>query len=88
MNKIDIILREANAKTLRREESDSLADKYGFNKLNLRKVMLNKGYLIAIFRGIYYLRSYGEKKSNTLRYSPYELLSIGLKLKGITWNFW
>jgi len=87
MNKIDIILREAKGKILTRKDFDSLATKYKFDKDTLRKVMLNKGYLITIFRGVYYLRGYEEKKLNSLNYSAYELLSLGLEKKGVKWYF-
>jgi len=85
MNNIDVVLREHKGKILTRGDIDKIAEKYGFNRLAIRKLLLNKGYLITIFRGIYYLRSYEEKKFKTIRYSPYELLSIGLNLKGIRW---
>lgn len=87
MTKIFTIVREAKGKILKRKDLDSLADKYNFDKIKLRKLLLNKGYLITLFRGIYYLRGYEEKKFNNLRYSPYELLSIGLGIKGIKWYF-
>ena len=87
MNKIDTILREAKGKILTRNEFDSLATKYKFDKDTLRRVMLNKKYLITIFRGVYYLKGYEEKKFNSLKYSPYELLAIGLEKKGIRWYF-
>src|SRR3989344_6055598 len=87
MNKIDTILREAKGKIITRKDFDSLADKYGFEKDTLRRVMLNKGYLITIFRGVYYLKNHEEKKFNILKYSPYELLSLGLEKKGIKWYF-
>src|SRR4030042_5011625 len=87
MNKIDTILREAKGKILARKDFDSLATKYNFDKDTLRRVMLNKGYLITIFRGVYYLKGYEEKKLNYLRYSAYELLSLGLEKKGIKWYF-
>ncbi len=87
MNKIDTILREANGKILTRKDFDRLATKYKFDKDTLRRVMLNKDYLITIFRGVYYLKSYEEKKLNSLKYSPYELLALGLEKKGIKWYF-
>ena len=87
MNKIDTILREAKGKILTRKDFDSLATKYKFNKDVLRRVMLNKRHLITIFRGVYYLKDYEEKKLNSLRYSPYELLALGLEKKGIKWYF-
>ncbi len=87
MNKIDTILREAKGKILTRKDFDSLAAKYKFNKDILRRVMLNKGYLITIFRGVYYLKDYEEKKLNYLKYSPYELLALGLEKKNVKWYF-
>ena len=87
MNKIDTVLREAKVKILTRKDFDILANKYSFDKNILRRVMLNKGYLVTIFRGVYYLKSYEEKKLNSLRYSAYELLSLGLEKKGVKWYF-
>ncbi|MBS3086310.1 hypothetical protein J4422_01265 [Candidatus Pacearchaeota archaeon] len=87
MNKIDTILREAKGKILTRKDFDGLANKYDFDKDTLRKVMLNKGYLVTIFRGVYYLKSHEEKKFNSLKYSPYELLSLGLEKKNVKWYF-
>src|SRR3989344_5879855 len=87
MNKIDTILREAKGKILTRKDFDSLASKYKFDKNTLRKVMLNKGYLLTIFRGIYYLKNYEEKKLSSLKYSAYELLALGLEKRGIKWYF-
>ena len=87
MNKIDTLLREAKGKILTRKDFDGLANKYGFDKDTLRKVMLNKGYLVTIFRGVYYLKSHEEKKFNSLKYSPYELLSLGLEKKSVKWYF-
>jgi len=87
MNKIDTILREAKGKILTRKDFDGLAIKYKFDKDTLRRVMLNKGYLITIFRGVYYLKDYEEKKLNSLKYSPYELLALGLEKKNVKWYF-
>jgi hypothetical protein len=87
MNKIDTILREAKGKILTRKDFDSLATKYNFDKDTLRKVMLNKGYLITIFRGVYYLKDYEEKKLNSLKHSSYELLALGLEKKNVKWYF-
>ena len=87
MNKIDIILREAKGKILTRKDFDSLANKYKIDKFKLRKLFLNAGYLVTIFRGVYYLKGYEEKKFNSLKYSAYELLSLGLEKKGVKWYF-
>lgn len=87
MNKIDTILREARGKILTRADLDSLANKYKIDKFKLRKLLLNGGYLVTIFRGVYYLKGYEEKKLNTLKYSAYELLSLGLEKKKVKWYF-
>ncbi len=87
MKKINLVLRELKEKIITRKEIDRIAEKYEFNKTSLRKLLLNKGYLITIFRGIYYLKSYEEKKFNTIKYSPYELLSKGLEIKKVKWYF-
>ena len=87
MKKIDIVLRELKKKIVTNGDIDKIAKKYKLDPLNLRKLLLNKGYLVTIFRGIYYLKSYEEKKLNTIKFSSYELLSIGLKMKNIKWYF-
>jgi len=87
MNKIDIILREAKEKIITKSDLDSMSNKYKLNKFKLRKLLLNGKYLVTIFRGVYYLKSYEEKKFNSLNYSPYELLSLGLEKKGVKWYF-
>ena len=87
MNKIDSILREAKGKILSRRDLDILANKYKFDKFKLRKLLLNGGYLVTIFRGFYYLKNYEEKKFKTLKYSPYELLALGLEKKKVKWYF-
>ncbi len=49
---------------------------------------MNKGYLLTIFRGIYYLKDYNEKKTGVIKYSANELLSLGLAAKGVkSWYF-
>ena len=87
MNKIDAILRETKGRIFTRKDLDSLAKRYKLNSFKLRKLLLNSGYLLTIFRGVYYLKNYEEKKLNTLKYSAYELLSLGLNKKGIKWYF-
>jgi len=87
MNKVNTILREVKGKIVTRKELDNLADKYNFDRINLRKLLLNKKYLLTIFRGIYYIKSYDEKKFAAIKYSAYESLAIGLKIKGVKWYF-
>ena len=87
MNKTDTILREARGTILTRLDIDTLARKYHFEKFKLRKLLLNGGNLVTIFRGVYYLRNYEEKKLSYLKYSAYELLALGLHQKRVRWYF-
>ncbi len=66
----------------------SICDKYGFDFRKTKVALLNKGYLVTIFRGVYYLKDYNEKKTGVIKYSANELLSLGLSEKGIkNWYF-
>lgn len=87
MKNIEVVLRELREKIVTRGDIDKIAKKYSINPLSLRKLLLNKKYLITVFRGIYYLRNYEERKFNTMKFSPFELLSAGLKIKGVKWYF-
>lgn len=87
MKKTEVVLRELKKKIITRDDIDKIAEKYKFNPLTLRKLLLNKKYIITIFRGIYYLRSYEERKFSIMRFSPYEFLSLGLNIKNVKWYF-
>jgi predicted transcriptional regulator of viral defense system len=50
--------------------------------------LIRKGYIVRIFRGIFYLKSLDEVKLGSERYSYIELVARGLELKGIKeWYF-
>lgn len=52
------------------------------------RYFISRGYLVRIFRGIFYLRSLGELEMGKTEYSPLELVARGLELKGIErWYF-
>jgi predicted transcriptional regulator of viral defense system len=52
------------------------------------KYFISRGYLVRIFRGIFYLKSLDELKLGKVRYSHLELVSKGLELKGVeNWYF-
>lgn len=56
-------------------------------KLTVRS-LLSTGYLVRIFRGIFYVRSLEEKKLKKSKYSTWDLVIEGLELKGIkNWYF-
>ena len=62
-----------------------------FLNLNYNYVInyfISRGYLLRIFRGIFYIKTLDELKFNTCKYSYLELVSRGLELKGINnWYF-
>ncbi len=47
-----------------------------------------RGYLVRIFKGIFYVRSFDEVKMGKMKYSHLELVSRGMELKGVSnWYF-
>jgi predicted transcriptional regulator of viral defense system len=50
--------------------------------------LVSRGYLIRIFKGIFYIKSPEEVKLNRSKYSHLELVAKGLELKGVkNWYF-
>jgi predicted transcriptional regulator of viral defense system len=50
--------------------------------------LVSRGYLIRIFKGVFYIKSPEETKFNKSRYSHLELVTKGLALKGVkNWYF-
>jgi len=55
---------------------------------NTVRNLLAKGYLLRIFKGIFYVKTFDEIKMGTLKYSHRELVAKGLELKGVeNWYF-
>ena len=55
---------------------------------NTVNYLLRKGYLLRIFRGVFYLKSLDEIKFGKSKYSHLELVSKGLELKKVkNWYF-
>jgi predicted transcriptional regulator of viral defense system len=62
--------------------------KLGISYENTIRNLIARGYLIRIFKGIFYVRTLQEKELGTTTYSYYELIAKGLELKNIThWYF-
>lgn len=90
MKKLEIIIREfalRGRKIITSRELEDVCKRYGFDFGKTKVSLMNKGYLITIFRGIYYLKDYNEKKTSVIKYSSEELLSEGMRLKGANWYF-
>jgi len=61
---------------------------FDINYENALRHFLSKGYLIRIFKGIFYVKSPEEIELGSLNYSIYELVAKGLELKGVKdWYF-
>ncbi len=61
---------------------------FGYDHRNMIRNLMARGYLVRIFRGVFYLKSFDEMKINRLEPSVHELVSKGLELKGISnWYF-
>lgn len=52
------------------------------------KYFISRGYLVRIFRGVFYVKSLDELKLGRVKYSHLDLVSRGLELKGVkNWYF-
>jgi predicted transcriptional regulator of viral defense system len=52
------------------------------------RYMMSKGYLVRIFRGIFYIRTLDELKMNRTKYNPLELVAKGMEAKNVkNWYF-
>jgi predicted transcriptional regulator of viral defense system len=71
--------------------SDTLKEyckKFEINYEDAVRYFIRRGYIIRIFKGIFYLKSLEELKFGRSKYSYRELIGKGLKYKGVTnWYF-
>jgi predicted transcriptional regulator of viral defense system len=71
--------------------SDTLkgyCESLGLNYSSTVKYFISRGYLVRIFRGIFYLRGLEELELGRTRYSHLDLVAKGLELKGVkNWYF-
>jgi len=67
-----------------REYCNSFNLDYG----NVLKYFLSRGYLLRIFKGIFYIRNLDELRFGRTKYNRLKLVSKGLELKGVkNWYF-
>ncbi len=70
------------------EDIKELCEKYKLDYRKTKVILLNKGFIKPILRGIFYVKDFNEKKIGVLKYSPDELVAKGLETKGIkNWYF-
>ncbi len=81
-------LRLDNKKFLTSEILRKYCEESNLNYTNTVNYLLRKGFLVRIFRGVFYLRSFDELKLAETKYNYLELVAQGLKLKGVeNWYF-
>ncbi len=70
------------------EDIKNLCEVLNLDYKNTVNYLLRKGYLLRIFRGVFYLKSLDEIKFGKSKYSHLELVSKGLELKKVkNWYF-
>lgn len=70
------------------KEVKELAEKIGKDGENTLYYLQEEGYLSRIFRGIFYVKSWEERKRSVEEYSIYELIAMALDKKGVeNWYF-
>lgn len=70
------------------DEIKEYCDLLNLNYENVIRYFISRGYLLRIFKGIFYVKNLEELKFGSKKYSHLELVSKGLDLKGIkNWYF-
>ncbi|MFO7991816.1 MAG: hypothetical protein R6U61_05935 [Thermoplasmata archaeon] len=70
------------------EEIKSYCSTFDINYYNTIRNLLSRGYLLRIFRGIFYVKTLEEVKFGKTKYSHLDLVSRGMELKGVSaWYF-
>ena len=70
------------------EELKEMCEEINVDYKNMSSYLLSRGYLIRIFRGIFYVKSVEEIKFGRIEISPLDLVAKGLELKGVkNWYF-
>lgn len=91
MEKSEMIIRtliNEGKKLIVSKDLERVCNKYNLDYNKIRRLLLNTGYIITIFRGIFYIKDYNEKKTGVLKYTSDELVAKGFNLKGIkNWYF-
>ncbi|MHA1596658.1 MAG: type IV toxin-antitoxin system AbiEi family antitoxin domain-containing protein [Candidatus Asgardarchaeia archaeon] len=91
MRKVEILMRKLwieNKKFVNSIFLKDLCEKLGVEYENMIRYLLGRGYLVRIFRGIFYVKSLEEIKFGKLNLSHLELIAGGMKNKGVkNWYF-
>jgi len=63
------------------DEIKKFCTSYKLDYYNTIRYLTSKGYLLRIFKGIFYIKSFDEFKLGKIKYSHLELVSKGMELK-------
>jgi predicted transcriptional regulator of viral defense system len=70
------------------DEIKKSCEDFDLDYYNTIRNLISRGYLVRIFKGIFYVKSFEEVKMGGMKYSHLELVSKGMELKGISnWYF-
>jgi predicted transcriptional regulator of viral defense system len=91
MTKSSLLLKKLSIDKKEFITSEELKRYCNIMKLNYEitiRHLISRGYLIRIFKGIFYIKTPEESKFNRLKYSQLELVAKGIELKGVkNWYF-
>ena len=88
MNKVLKKIHLMEKKFVKSDEIKVYCEEYEIDYYNTIRNLLSRGYLVRIFKGIFYVKDFDEIKLGKLNFSHLELLSKGMELKGIkNWYF-
>ncbi len=89
--KSDIILRKLYLEKKEFVKSDYIKEncrKASIKYDNLMRHLIPRGYLVRIFKGIFYVKTPEEVRLKSIKYDPLRLVSKGMELKGVkNWYF-
>jgi predicted transcriptional regulator of viral defense system len=70
------------------DEIKKYCEEYALDYYTTIRNLTSRGYLLRIFKGVFYVRSFEELKMGKLDLSHLELISEGMRLKGVdSWYF-
>lgn len=77
-----------NKEFIKADEIKGYCKDFKLDYYNTIRNLTARRYLVRIFRGVFYVRSFDEVKMGSMKYSHLELVSKGMELKGISnWYF-
>lgn len=73
-----------NKEFVKADEIKGYCKDFGLDYNNTIRNLMSRGYILRIFRGVFYAKSFDEMKMGSMKYSHLELVSKGMELKSIS----